>query len=137
MRVFALENNYSSQNPRNTRPHSPTNYARNYPRPSSPTQSHSHSQAQSREVLSDSSTPIAENWCVTKVRKRPSFKLSYSIFRSMSRSFRTNGRSTTFHFAKKNSAKSSNRRRSLVTRQEIKSGVSELTQRYASTGSHF
>lgn len=36
-------------------------------RPSSPTQSHSHSQAQSREVLSDSSTPIAENWCVTKV----------------------------------------------------------------------
>ena len=37
-------------------------------RPSSPTQSHSHSQAQSREVLSDSSTPIAENWCVTRVR---------------------------------------------------------------------
>jgi len=57
----------SSQNPRNTRPHSPTNFSRNYPRPSSPTQSHSHSQAQSREVLSDSSTPIAENWCVTKV----------------------------------------------------------------------
>jgi hypothetical protein len=79
MRVFAIENRKSSQNPRNTRPHSPTNYARNYPRPSSPTQSHSHSQAQSREVLSDSSTPIAENWCVTKVPKRPSFNFSYSV----------------------------------------------------------
>jgi len=37
-------------------------------RPNSPTQSHSHSQAQSREVLSDhQSVPIAESWCVTKV----------------------------------------------------------------------
>ena len=39
-------------------------------RPNSPTQSHSHSQAQSREVLSDhQSVPIAESWCVTKVTK--------------------------------------------------------------------
>ena len=38
-------------------------------RPNSPTQSHSHSQAQSREVLSDhQSVPIAESWCVTKVK---------------------------------------------------------------------
>jgi len=49
-------------------------------RPSSPTQSHSHSQAQSREVLSDSSTPIAENWCVTKVRARPDIYEFSKIF---------------------------------------------------------
>lgn len=37
-------------------------------RPNSPTQSHSHSHALSREVLSDQqSVPIAESWCVTKV----------------------------------------------------------------------
>lgn len=37
-------------------------------RPNSPTQSHSHSHALSREVLSDQqSVPIAESWCITKV----------------------------------------------------------------------
>jgi hypothetical protein len=49
---------------------SSNNNGRYVARPSSPTQSHSHSQAQSREVLSDSSTPIAENWCVTKVKNQ-------------------------------------------------------------------
>ena len=39
-------------------------------RPNSPTQSHSHSHALSREVLSDQqSVPIAESWCITKVKR--------------------------------------------------------------------
>lgn len=58
----------SSNGQRFDQPNQRGNNATASARPTSPTQSHSHSHALSREVLSDQQTvPIAESWCITKV----------------------------------------------------------------------